>query len=198
MRAGQGILVAQTSSGLGERFELMRNGRTFAFVLPRRRVVIRLVPSLVWMLICPIAAQRTTDVPKADVQKTAELLLTRARSLSDIRADNAQPFRLDATFSFTGKDFNLVSGTYSEIWFSNSKWRREIVVNDLHRVEVGSPNRVWRLDNSKNFTDVAARITRLMNPFSSTRSLQFGSIQDGTNSQMTGKCVISAPGLLGQ
>ena len=158
----------------------------------------RIFPVLVLVLVSPLIAQQKTNVPESGVQVTAQALLDRARRLSDIRAANGHAFRLDAAFSFMGKDLEPVHGSYTETWFSNSKWRREIVVNDFHRVEVGTTDRIWRLDSSADFSETAARITRLMNPFWSTQIPQFGSIQDGNNSQMTGQCAITLPGPQGQ
>ena len=46
-----------------------------------------------------------------DIQTRADALLSKARQLSDIRSPDAPPFRLKATFSFTGKDLGTVQGT---------------------------------------------------------------------------------------
>jgi protein TonB len=93
-----------------------------------------------------------------DIQARAEALLKRAREQSDIRASNAPGFRLTATFSFVGKDLAQEEGTYTEIWASNSRSRREIAVKDLHRVEVVGPTRRWLLEGGDDFPDRAARV----------------------------------------
>ena len=73
---------------------------------------------------------------KSEIQLRAEALMQKARKLSDIRAKNAPAFRLKATFSFVGKNLENEQGTYTEIWVSDSRWRREIVLGDLHRLEI--------------------------------------------------------------
>lgn len=82
-----------------------------------------------------------------DVQSRAEALMQHARQLSDIRSSGAPAFRLTATFSFVGDDLEAVQGTYTETWASDSQWRRETVVNNLRRIEVGAPSRLWLLDS---------------------------------------------------
>ncbi|MGA8619686.1 MAG: hypothetical protein WB660_14360 [Candidatus Sulfotelmatobacter sp.] len=85
-------------------------------------------------------------MPSQEVRKRADELLDKARHLSDIRAQNASPFPLEATFSFAD-GLETVKGTYTEV--SNSQWRREIAVGDLLYIEVGGPARIWSLDKSE-------------------------------------------------
>ena len=132
---------------------------------------------------------------KSDVQICAEGLIERARHLSDIRSPKSPGFRLKASFSFTGKDLEAAHGTYTEIWISDSQWRRETVVNDSHRVEVGTSNRIWRLDTSQGFPDPAARLPDLMNIFPSASStFEFESIIDTTDQKIAEQCATTKPG----
>jgi TonB family protein len=106
-----------------------------------------------------------TPTPAEDVQKTADGMLDRARQLSDIRSPNAPGFRLNATFSFIGRDLETSTGTYSEVWMSTSEWRRETTVGNIRRIEIGGPTRRWLVDTSKDFPDEAARISSLLQMF---------------------------------
>jgi hypothetical protein len=102
-----------------------------------------------------------------DIQKTAEGMLERARQLSDIRSPNAPGFRLNVTFSFIGKDLETVQGTYTEVWISNSQWRREIVVGNLRQVEIGGPTRRWLADNGEDLPEPVANIAAMVQMFPS-------------------------------
>lgn len=130
-----------------------------------------------------------------DVQSRAESMMDRAHHLSDIRAKNAPAFHLKASFSFAGKDLDTVQGTYTEIWVSSAQWRREIVVNDFHRIEVGTPNRIWRLDNSTEAPDAAARLPDLLNVFpAASITFEFESITVSAGEKAMAECVTTKPG----
>ena len=134
-------------------------------------------------------------VEKSETQIRSEALMERARHLSDIRSKNAPAFRLKATFTFVGKDLESAQGTYTEVWVSDSQWRRETVVNDLRRIEVGTLNRIWRLDNSKDFPETATRLPDLMNMFPSAfTTLAFESIADNTDPKPAEQCATTKSG----
>jgi TonB family protein len=97
-----------------------------------------------------------------DVQKTADAMLDRARQLSDIRSPNAPGFRLNVAFSFIGRDLETLTGTYAEVWVSSSEWRRETIVGNFRRIEVGGPTRRWLLDNNDDFPEQAARVAEML------------------------------------
>jgi TonB family protein len=136
----------------------------------------------------------TPTIQKSEIQMRAESLMNRARHLSDIRAKNAPAFRLKATFSFVGKDLENKQGTYTEVWVSDSQWRRETTINDLVRVEVGTPNRIWKLDNSKEFPETAARLPALMEIFPYNQPFHFERIEENTTQQIAGECAVTSPG----
>jgi hypothetical protein len=134
-------------------------------------------------------------IQKSEVQIAAEALLDRARHLSDIRAKNAPAFRLKATFSFVGKDLEKKQGTYTEVWVSDSEWRRETAVNDFHRIEVGTSSRIWTFDNSKDFPEVAANVPAMMNLFpSASAAFEFESVVDNTDQKPVEQCATTKPG----
>jgi hypothetical protein len=134
-------------------------------------------------------------IQKSEIQTRAEALIEKARKLSDIRAKNAPAFRLKATFSFVGKNLENEQGTYTEIWVSDSQWRRETVMSDFHRVEVGTSNRIWRLDNSKDFPATVTRLPDLMNIFpSASSSFEFESVADNAVEKAAEQCATTKPG----
>lgn len=88
----------------------------------------------------------------AKVDKEAgKTLYDGARKLSDIRADGAPAFHLEANFKITqkasGKEIN---GRYSEIWISKAKWRRDVETDSFHRIEIGAAPLKWVSDSGKD------------------------------------------------
>jgi TonB family protein len=137
-------------------------------------------------------AQTLDDVPSPpDLQKRAEEMLARARQLSDIRAAGAPAFHLKAVFSFRNNDLDLVDGTYTEDWVSNSQWHREIVVHDqpnidkqdargVRRIEVGGPSKYWVFDSIPNFPEPPSRLSAALVPLPPiARTFTFASMQEG-------------------
>jgi TonB family protein len=144
-----------------------------------RRVVLLLI--VLRVLYCGAS----TDV---DVQKEADEMLDRARQLSDIRSSNAPGFRLDLTFSFIGKDLETTQGTYIEVWVSNSKWRKETVVGNLRRLEIGGANRHWLIDN-QDLPEEATRVSAMVEMLpSSTAKIEFESF---TEPDPTTQCAVT-------
>ena len=126
-----------------------------------------------------------------DAQKRAEAMLNRARQLSDIRSPNAPGFRLSVTFSFRGQSLETVQGTYSEVWISSSQWRRETVVGNSRRIEVGGPNKRWLFDSGNDFPDQAARVPALVEILPArTAKFEFESI---TDSDPSTQCAVTKP-----
>lgn len=76
-------------------------------------------------------------------------LLSRASEISDIHHQGASPFTLKAEFRVHDRDKDEV-GTYTEIWLSNEKWRREAVAGHSRRLELGSGRKKWMLDEDLN------------------------------------------------
>lgn len=89
---------------------------------------------VVLSVICFAQEPKNAEQPgrvRSEIQTRAEALFDRARLLSDIRAEKSPPFRLQATFSLTRKNLQTSHGTYTEIWISDSQFRRETVINDM-------------------------------------------------------------------
>jgi TonB family protein len=122
-------------------------------------------------------------------------MMQRARQLSDIRSPNAPAFRLKAAFSFVSKDLETVQGTYTEVWVSSSQWRRETVVNNLRRVEVGGPTRRWLLDSTDEFPDHAARVPRILQILPSIPvKFEFAAITEHAQQEPMTECAITKRG----
>src|ERR1700758_147247 len=132
--------------------------------------------------LCPATrAQDSSPQPinVFEIQKRADALMDKARQLSDIHSPNIPPFRLKATFSFVGKDLETVEGTYSEIWVSRSKWRRETTVKNWHRIEIAGATRLYLLNNEAGFPAQATRLSGLTNIFPpAAEPLQYTSLTD--------------------
>ena len=130
-----------------------------------------------------------------DIQARAEALLQRSRQLSDIRSVGAPAFRLQATFSFVGKDLETTQGTYDEVWISNSQWRREIVVNNLRRLEVGGPRLRWLLDSTDIIPERATQIPTVLQlfPFGDAK-FEFESIAEHNYKDRAAECAVTKRG----
>ncbi len=127
-----------------------------------------------------------------EIQKHADAMMQRAREFSDIRSQGALAFRLRATFSFTGEDLATIQGTFTEMWVSNSQWRRETVANDFRRVEVGGSSRLWLLDEGKSFPVQATRVSGLVQIFpSQSAKFDFESTMDRNAQDNSTECAIT-------
>ncbi len=141
------------------------------------------------LLLVPVKAT-SEDNP----QKEAETLLARARQLSDIRASNAPAFRLKATISFVGEDLDTFEGTFTELWFSDSRWRREIIAGEFRRIEVGGVSRIWMLDSDKGLPQQATRVPSVVNVFPArSAKFEFESVAGISPQDTTTKCAVTKP-----
>jgi hypothetical protein len=147
-------------------------------------------------LLPPASLGQNADAPDdhpEDVQIRADALLHKARQLSDIRSPNAPAFHLKATFSFTGKDFEKVEGTYTEVWVSNSQWRRETVIGDLRHIEVSGADKQWLVD-SDGFPPQANKLAAMMAVLPpASRGFEFASITERETRNVTAECVTTKP-----
>lgn len=129
-----------------------------------------------------------------EIQTRAQALMDKARRLGDIHSPNAPAFRLEATFSFVGSGLETQQGTYSEIWVSRSKWRRETTVGNWRRIQVADTTRIYQLDNQKGFPPQAARLPSLTNAFPpAPESLKYASLSDPSESNTAAQCAVSEP-----
>jgi hypothetical protein len=83
-------------------------------------------------------------------RQEGERLIRQAEQLSDIRSDGAPAFRLKASFKGLGEDAPTEEGTYTEIWVSRGRWRRESILGTFRRTEVGGATRLWSLDGPRD------------------------------------------------
>jgi len=119
--------------------------------------------------------------------------MDRARLLSDLHSPGVAPFRLRASFSFVGAAFATVEGTYTEVWVSTSRWRKEIAIKDEKRIEVGGLRKRWILETS-NFPEIGARIPGILFPFTpDTSALEFVSVSEQPLSGLTAECAFTKP-----
>jgi len=129
-----------------------------------------------------------------DVQVRAQGLLEHARQLSDIRSAASPGFRLKANFSFVGDDLDTEQGTYTETWVSDSQWRHELVVNDVHRIEIGAPSSSWLFDSKNDFPETAGSVAQLMQVvLASDKDLRFGTLVDHPDTKPPSACIITKP-----
>ncbi len=98
-----------------------------------------------------------------DKKEQATRLFQTAIKLSDIRAPNSPPFRLEVHISRKDKG-TILEGEYLEVWASPRQWHREITLGDYHLVQVSDPadeKRGWvveprsRLDFGKEILEFA-------------------------------------------
>ena len=136
----------------------------------------------------------TTLCVGEDQQARAEAMLERARLASDIRAANAPGFHLKAAFSFVSEKLETVAGTYNEWWVSKSQWRRETVVGDSRRIEIGGPDKRWLLDTGPGLPEQVRRLPGLFDVIPSKSSkFEFDSILDPAPDNSAVECAISVP-----
>lgn len=79
-------------------------------------------------------------------------LIAKARKISDIRAEGAPAFRLEGTFRSIPKEAGgrEVEGSYTEVWVSATKWRREVRTSSSTLVEIGIRTQIWHADTGSD------------------------------------------------
>src|SRR5262249_17427117 len=95
-------------------------------------------------------------------QDEGERLIRHAEEISNLRSADARPFRLTATFTLLGDGATAGEGTYTEIWVSRGRWRRESVLGTFHRTEVGGEKTLWFLDSSAEVPGKTGQLGTLM------------------------------------
>lgn len=139
---------------------------------------------------CLVLAQVSLSPPQ-DAQSRAAALLENARRLEDIRSTDGPPFRLTATFSFTGDDLEPVHGSYTETWLSHAKWKQETVVGDQRSVVIAAPGRQWILI-PQGFPRKAAELPFIWTflPAASFK-LDFESTKEFSGVRLTAECAFT-------
>ncbi len=79
-------------------------------------------------------------------------LIAKAHKISDIRAEGAPAFRLEGTFRSILKEAGSreVEGSYTEVWVSATKWRREVRTSSSTLVEIGIGTKIWHADTGSD------------------------------------------------
>ena len=99
--------------------------------------------SHLWTIIAVVLLS-SVPVWAGKAKQQGKEILENARKVSDIRSDGSSPFRMEGTFHIVRKkDRQDVAGTYTEIWVSKAKWRREIQTASAHELEVVSGSMKW-------------------------------------------------------
>lgn len=128
-----------------------------------------------------------------DIQVRAEALVQHARELSDIRSPGSPPFQMKVTFNFVGNNLEPVQGTYIETWISKSQWRRETVIGDLKRIEIGGQDRRWLIFPDL-FPHQALQLPLVMAaepPYG--LDVDFGSIEERSSAGTLAQCTFTNP-----
>lgn len=79
-------------------------------------------------------------------------LIVKARKISDIRAEGAPAFRLEGTFRSIPKEAGgrEIKGSYTEVWVSATKWRREVRTSSSTLVEIGIGTQIWHANTGSD------------------------------------------------
>jgi TonB family protein len=93
-------------------------------------------------LSCGFALVLSVAAEEARTQR-AEELVTRAYQVHNLEAAAKAPYRVDYRFKFTGSSSGMVEGTYSWLWVSTERWRREISVQGFSELTVANGNKQW-------------------------------------------------------
>lgn len=100
------------------------------------------------LLLVLILTSLVSTVFATKKDEEAATLIDHAKQLSDIRAEGAPAFRLKLTFKIINEGGSVLDGTYTEAWVSKTQWRRETVLGDFRRTQVGAGRKRWLLDSS--------------------------------------------------
>jgi len=130
-------------------------------------------------------------------QEEGERLIRHAQEVSNIRAGEARPFRLAATFTLLGEGATAGEGTYTEIWGSRREWRRESVLGTFHRTEVAGEKTLWFLDSSEEVPGKAGQLGTLMHiaEVHQEHDIKVGNIRDEKVQGVHARCVEVRGGL---
>jgi len=89
-------------------------------------------------------ASETSSSGTNPLMGAARARLIQVRNATDIRVKGAQPFRMHAIFSGMSDSELASGGTYTELWLSSTRWRREAVVGQVHVVESRDGDKLYR------------------------------------------------------
>lgn len=123
-------------------------------------------------------------------QEEGENLIRRAEQVSNIRSSDARSFRLKASFTLLGNGAAAGEGTYTEIWVSHGRWRRETVLGTFHRTELGGEKTRWTLDTTEEIPGNAGQLGALMGQLDVRQEhIKVAAIRDQTVEGVQARCV---------
>jgi len=142
------------------------------------------------ILAAGLAALLSPDSVAENRQEEGEKLVRHAEQISNLRSDDARPFRLKASFTLLGKGAVTGEGTYTEIWVSHGRWRRDTVLGTFHRTEVGVDKKGWILDSTDNSPVKTGELGRLMHVGEIRQeSIKVAAIRDQSVQGVQARCV---------
>ncbi|MGA9968202.1 MAG: energy transducer TonB [Terriglobales bacterium] len=98
---------------------------------------------------------------KKDAEAAA--LIEHAKQVSDIRMAGAPAFRLKLSFSIIKEDGSTEKGLYTEVWNSETQWRKETVLGDFRRTQVVAGRKRWLLDSATDAPEYLSDFLSLTN-----------------------------------
>jgi hypothetical protein len=146
-------------------------------------------------LLSVLVSLHSVGVFAEDQQSNAQALLERASDLSDIRSPSAPAFRLKATFTVVTRDLDILEGTYTETWVSNTQWRRETVVGNSQRIELGGAAQRWLTSSGPPLPEEVQQFSRLLEL--APHWWQEFSFEPATDHDVRGiaiRCAVTSPG----
>jgi hypothetical protein len=94
-----------------------------------------------------VQAGSTTAVVTAENLESAKTYFDRGRRLGSPAAGQGQPYLLRATFTTRASSGKVETGTYTDTWLSDTRWRREAVLGQSRFVRSRDGKKWYRLDD---------------------------------------------------
>src|SRR5579859_4614024 len=110
-----------------------------------------LTASMVWTFGMPVRepiarAQSTPASAPAVPANSARAYFDHARKLGFPAAGQTTPYVLRATFTTRASSGVVETGTYTDTWLSDKKWRREAVLSKSRFIRCRDGKKLYRLD----------------------------------------------------
>ncbi len=100
---------------------------------------------------------------------SAKVLFDRARKLGFPAAGQSTPYVLQAQFTTRGSSGAVETGTYTDTWLSDTKWRRDAVLGKSHFARSRNGKKFYRMDVGPDAALLQFVLTA-MEPIPSTNS----------------------------
>lgn len=109
-----------------------------------------LVAGLAWTCVTDAQEANPTaqqlNVPNAPVCASAKICFDRARKLGFPAAGQNSPYILHAEFTTRGSSGAVETGTYSDTWLSDTRWRREAIFGKSRFIRSRNGKKFYRID----------------------------------------------------